>query len=187
MKLTKMPHLCRFRRLKWRILIKNVTFLRYVVQIDAYVKRGSYVRHIYWTSKKISNKNYRFWIFDLKEFKFNFQSMAAEEEFKKFENFSWIFEIFFAKFCVILRHKNARSDEFMSSSIQAGYRFFRIFISIQNDYKIKYRSLNATLVASKNYFTYRRCMMNFEKLFGPRQIGFRCKKSQIIKIQFLIW
>ena len=174
MKLTKMSHLCRFRRRKWRILIKNVTFLRYVVQIDAYVKRGSYVRHIYWTSKKISNKNYRFWIFDLKEFKFNFQSMAAEEEFKKFENFSWIFEIFFAKFCVILRHKNSRSDEFMSRSIQAGYRFFR-------------KSLNATLVASKNFFTYRRCMMSFEKLFGPRQIGFRCKKSQIIKIQFLIW
>ena len=99
-------------------------FLRYkLISMRSYVKWGSYVRHIYWTPKKISNKNYRFWIFDLKEFKFNFQSMAAEEEFKKFENFSWIFEIFFAKFCVILRHKNSRSDEFMSSSIQTGYRF----------------------------------------------------------------
>ena len=53
----------------------------------------------------------------------------TEEEFKNFLEFLRNFYEL-AKFCVILRHKNARSDEFMSSSINIRYRTnvqFRVF------------------------------------------------------------
>ena len=77
---------------------ENVAFLRYAGQIDKYVKLGvMYV--IFIERRKISNKNYRFWIFDLKEFKFNFQSLARRKSLKIFLNF-WDF---FSRICEILR------------------------------------------------------------------------------------
>ena len=78
LKSTKMPHLCRFSTAKitkmskisrfygmWYKLITMSSYVKLVVNYVIFIER-----------RKISNKNYGFWIFDLKEFKFNFQSMA---------------------------------------------------------------------------------------------------------------